>query len=130
VICAGGGGIPVCLDRNGDLKGVEVVVDKAYTTGLLASEIEADAMIFVSVQERIERLLQHRLNATPVRVPLAEMDGLIEQVCDLDEDLYAKLIASRSFLQRGGKWVLLTPPNPIGQVPDGSGGVCFVKSIP
>ena len=36
VICAGGGGVPVVRDEEGDLRGVDAVVDKDLTTALLA----------------------------------------------------------------------------------------------
>ena len=42
VICCGGGGIPVVVDNDGMLRGVEAVVDKDYTSSLIASVVEAD----------------------------------------------------------------------------------------
>ena len=48
VICAGGGGIPVVRDANGDMTGVEAVIDKDRTTALLALGLEADAVLFLT----------------------------------------------------------------------------------
>ncbi|HAJ05754.1 MAG TPA: carbamate kinase [Chloroflexi bacterium] len=42
VICCGGGGIPVVIEKDGMLKGVEAVIDKDYTSSLIASVVEAD----------------------------------------------------------------------------------------
>jgi len=42
VIAAGGGGIPVFLEKNKTLEPVEAVVDKDFTSSLLASRINAD----------------------------------------------------------------------------------------
>jgi len=42
VIAAGGGGIPVFLEKNKTLEPVEAVVDKDFTSSLLASKINAD----------------------------------------------------------------------------------------
>ena len=36
MICAGGGGIPVVREVDGELRGVDAVVDKDLTTALLA----------------------------------------------------------------------------------------------
>ena len=36
VVCVGGGGIPVAVDRDGRLRGVEAVVDKDRAAALLA----------------------------------------------------------------------------------------------
>ncbi len=48
VIAAGGGGIPVCRDENGSLKGVEAVIDKDLTAGCLASLIQAEVLLILT----------------------------------------------------------------------------------
>lgn len=42
VVCAGGGGIPVVRDANGDRVGVEAVIDKDLTGAVLAEALDAD----------------------------------------------------------------------------------------
>ncbi|HEX7075228.1 MAG TPA: carbamate kinase [Hyphomicrobiaceae bacterium] len=53
VICAGGGGIPVIRNRNGELEGVEAVIDKDHAAGLLAREIDADAFLMLTDVEAV-----------------------------------------------------------------------------
>lgn len=48
VICAGGGGIPTFYDDNGDLVGVEAVIDKDLCSALLAYDINADLFIIAT----------------------------------------------------------------------------------
>ena len=48
VICAGGGGIPTIYDEDGNLSGVEVVIDKDRASALLAFELEADLLILAT----------------------------------------------------------------------------------
>jgi carbamate kinase len=48
IICAGGGGIPVCRGTDGLLRGVEAVVDKDLTAALLARELGADALLLLT----------------------------------------------------------------------------------
>jgi carbamate kinase len=48
VVCAGGGGIPVVADASGVLRGVEAVVDKDLTAALLASTVDADALLLLT----------------------------------------------------------------------------------
>ena len=48
VVCAGGGGIPVIRNDDGDLEGVEAVIDKDRAAGLLAGELAADAFLMLT----------------------------------------------------------------------------------
>jgi carbamate kinase len=48
VICAGGGGIPVAATANGELRGVEAVIDKDLSAELLAEDIGADALLLLT----------------------------------------------------------------------------------
>ncbi len=48
VICAGGGGVPVVRNEAGFLQGVEAVVDKDFTTALLAEALDADALLILT----------------------------------------------------------------------------------
>ncbi|MBT3653537.1 MAG: carbamate kinase [Euryarchaeota archaeon] len=48
VICAGGGGIPTVYDEEGNLQGVEVVIDKDRASALLAFELDAELLILAT----------------------------------------------------------------------------------
>jgi carbamate kinase len=48
VICAGGGGVPVCRDAKGSLAGAEGVVDKDLTSSLLAEALQADWLLLLT----------------------------------------------------------------------------------
>jgi carbamate kinase len=48
VIAAGGGGIPVYLDENGDIRTVDAVIDKDMASSLLASQIQADELYILT----------------------------------------------------------------------------------
>ncbi len=48
VICAGGGGIPTMYQKDGSLKGVEVVIDKDRASALLASQLNARVLILAT----------------------------------------------------------------------------------
>lgn len=53
VICAGGGGIPVIRNDEGDLVGIEAVIDKDRAAGLLAEELAADALLMLTDVEAV-----------------------------------------------------------------------------
>jgi len=48
VICAGGGGAPVVEEANGQLRGVEAVVDKDLTAMTLALALAADGLLLLT----------------------------------------------------------------------------------
>lgn len=54
VICVGGGGIPVAVDRDGRLTGVEAVVDKDRAAALLAEGLGADALLMLTDVPAVE----------------------------------------------------------------------------
>ncbi len=66
VVCAGGGGIPVVRDRDAHLTGVEAVVDKDLTSALLATQLDADALLLLT---DVDGVLRH------FGTPTAELVG-------------------------------------------------------
>ena len=48
VVCVGGGGIPVVIDQDQRLRGVEAVIDKDLSAALLATQLEADALLMLT----------------------------------------------------------------------------------
>ncbi len=53
VVACGGGGIPVIEDEDGNLQGVEVVIDKDLASSLLARSMEADALVLPTGVEQV-----------------------------------------------------------------------------
>jgi carbamate kinase len=53
VVCCGGGGIPVCRDEAGQLRGVAAVVDKDYSTALLARGLDVSMFVILTAVDRI-----------------------------------------------------------------------------
>lgn len=48
VICAGGGGIPVVELADGSLAGIEAVIDKDFSSSLLARQLDADLLLLLT----------------------------------------------------------------------------------
>jgi carbamate kinase len=55
VICSGGGGIPVICDEHGASFGVEAVIDKDLSAGLLAARLGADILLLLTDVRAVER---------------------------------------------------------------------------
>jgi carbamate kinase len=54
VVCVGGGGIPVVIDAQARLHGVEAVIDKDLTAALLATELDAQALLMLTDVANVE----------------------------------------------------------------------------
>ena len=54
VVCVGGGGIPVRVDADSRLHGVEAVIDKDLAAALLATELHADALLMLTDVPNVE----------------------------------------------------------------------------
>jgi carbamate kinase len=66
VICSGGGGIPVIVDEQGFLRGVEAVIDKDLAAELLARSLQADYLLMLT---DVDAVLEHW--GTPDARPIA-----------------------------------------------------------
>ncbi len=53
IVAGGGGGIPVIEDEAGDYHGVEAVIDKDWTSAMLAAEVQADVLVLVTGVESV-----------------------------------------------------------------------------
>lgn len=126
VVCAGGGGIPVSIDNNGDIIGVEAVVDKAYTAFLLGEEVQAEAIIFVSPWERIVNTIGLDLNNGLHSFYFNDLDALLGRSSDIEDTMRHKLIASRNHLQTSKTPVLIVPPDQLGVAPDRCVGIQLI----
>lgn len=101
VICAGGGGVPV-IRVHGQLHGVEAVIDKDLTSALLATELGADRLVFLTCVP-----CAYRDYLTPRQSPLSRLNCSDAQRL-LDERHFApgsmgpKIEAAIQFASRPG----------------------------
>jgi carbamate kinase len=123
VICAGGGGVPVHLGDGQEMTGLEAVVDKAYTATLLAREIQADLIIFVSHQTDLAQTFKVDPTSGLHPFKLMALNELLGSREELIDTMRHKLIAGQNYLLHGGKTVLLVPPDHLAPDPESSHGI-------
>jgi carbamate kinase len=108
VIAAGGGGIPVIINGRGLFQGVEAVIDKDYTSSLIARETRTDLFIILT------NVPQVYLNfGTPREKPILEMtvDEAKEHLAKKmfpPGSMGPKIEAAVDYIAGGGKEVLIT----------------------
>ena len=108
VIVNGGGGVPVVRDGEGQLRGVEAVIDKDLGAALLAGELDATRLLILTDVEQValdykkptQRLLS-RLTAAEARAYLAAGQFAAGS-------MGPKIEAAAHFVEGGGRQAIIT----------------------
>jgi carbamate kinase len=108
VIAAGGGGVPVCYDSNGQLEGVDAVIDKDRASAVLARDIEAELLIILTGVEKVSLNYGTLLQRDLEKLTLKETKEYLAQGHFPAGSMGPKIEAAISFLESGGKEVVIT----------------------
>jgi carbamate kinase len=122
VIGVGGGGIPVMEDEQGDLVGVEAVIDKDYASALLANSIQADLFVISTAVEKVALHYNTPRQKWLDRLTLAEARQYLAEGHFHKGSMGPKIEAILSFLEHGGRQALITNPENIGRALAGETG--------
>jgi len=126
VIAVGGGGIPVVEDENGELIGVDAVIDKDYASSLLARSIHADLFLISTAVEQVSlnygKPDQHALP----RLTLAEARRFHQEGHFPAGSMGPKIQAIIDYMEAGGKQALITNPENIERALRGETGTLIV----
>jgi len=108
VLAAGGGGIPVVINGRGLFEGVEAVIDKDFSSGLIAREAEAELFIILTNVPCVS------LNfGTPDEIPLDNMTvDEAQEYFDAGHfpsgSMGPKILAAIEYIRAGGQEVIIT----------------------
>jgi carbamate kinase len=108
VIAAGGGGIPVVVPEEGDVRGVEAVIDKDYAAAMLAAALSADLFVILTGVERVSRDFGKPTEAPLARLDVAAARELLAQGQFPPGSMGPKIDAAIRFVEAGGREVLIT----------------------
>lgn len=122
VIAAGGGGIPVVVSEEGQVRGVEAVIDKDYAASMLAASLSADLFIILTGVERVARDF-----GKPTETPLPEIKldmarRLLAEGQFPAGSMGPKIDAAIAFVEAGGKEVLITRAESLSEALEGRTG--------
>jgi carbamate kinase len=112
VIAAGGGGVPVVRDADGDLRGVEAVVDKDLSSSLLANGLNADLFIILTAVEKVAIGFGSPQQRWLDRLTLDEARDHLDAGEFPAGSMGPKIAAMIEYIENGGAQGLITdPPN-------------------
>jgi len=108
VIAAGGGGIPVYVETNGDLEGIDAVIDKDLASAVLGVEIGAHYLIILTNVDHV-MLNYGQPDATILEeITVSEAKEYLDEGHFPPGSMGPKIEAAIEFIEGGGKMVVIT----------------------
>jgi len=127
VIAAGGGGIPVYMDQDGKLEGLDAVIDKDLVSAILAKNIHAD-IFFILTDVDYVYLNFGKPNQTALeQISMNKMAGFLREDHFQAGSMLPKIQAALDFLQNGGKTAIITSLKNMANNPDKLVGTIIQK---
>ena len=122
VVAVGGGGIPVMQLDNGNLTGVEAVIDKDFGSAILASMINADLFLISTAVEKVAINFNKPDQKWLDTMTVAEARKYLAEGQFAKGSMQPKIEAILKFMDKGGKKALITDPEHIKDALDGKTG--------
>ncbi len=122
VIGVGGGGIPVIETPEGELVGVEAVIDKDFGAAILASMLKADLFLISTAVEKVAINFNKPNQQWLDQMTAAEARQYIAEGHFAKGSMLPKIQAILKYLDNGGKRALITDPAHIKDALNGKTG--------
>jgi len=110
VVGVGGGGIPVVEDTQGNLVGVEAVIDKDLASSLLAYTIQADLFLISTEVEKVALNFNRPDMCWLDRMTVSEARQYLAEGQFGKGSMEPKIQAVIQYIENGGKRALITNP--------------------
>ncbi len=120
-IAVGGGGIPVIYE-NGDIKGVEAVIDKDRSSALLASKLKAETFIISTDTDKVYLNFKKTNQQGIDRITVSELQKYYDEGHFPAGSMGPKVEAVIKFLKNGGKRAIITSYEYLVEALDGYAG--------
>jgi carbamate kinase len=127
VIATGGGGVPVIVEKDGSLKGVEGVIDKDRASVLFANIISADILLILTDVENVY-VDYNRPNQRPLtHLSVEEAKKLAAEGQFAIGSMAPKVESAIRFVEEGGNKTIITSIDNALQSLNGVGGTVITK---
>jgi carbamate kinase len=127
VVSTGGGGVPVIRNDQGDLEGVEAVIDKDLGSSLLARNLGADTFIISTAIDAVYLNFGKENQRAISRATLPEIKKYLAEGHFKPGSMKPKIEAIIEFLEGGGKKAIITSPDNLLKSLRGESGTTIVK---
>ena len=125
---SGGGGIPVSSGTNDQLEGVEVVIDKDFSSSLLASELDADVLLLSTDVPNVAINFGKPNQVWLEQLSIEKAQSLLDANQLNAGSMGPKVEAIMQFLKNGGKRGVITNSENIAAGLAGVAGTQFIAN--
>jgi carbamate kinase len=108
IIAAGGGGIPVFIEIDGTLEGIDAVIDKDRAAAVLARDIKAQTFLILTNVDFVYLHYNTPEQKELKNITVAQASKYLAQGHFPPGSMGPKIEAALSFLQSGGREVIIT----------------------
>lgn len=130
IVAAGGGGIPVCYNDQGDLIGLEAVIDKDFAASKLASLIEADILLILTAVDQVMINYNQENQSALDQISVDQALNYIVEGHFAPGSMLPKIEASIKFVVGSGERmsIITSPENALSAI-NGQAGTRIVDDI-
>ena len=126
-IAAGGGGIPVIVNEQGEIEGVEAVIDKDLGSSFMAKGLGADTLIICTAVDAVYLNFGQEDQRPLSNVVLPEIKRYLEEGHFKPGSMKPKIEAIIQFLENGGDKAIITLPENLLRAAKGEAGTTITK---
>ena len=127
VIAAGGGGIPVIMKEDGDLEGVDVVVDKDLASSILARDIKANCLMMLTGVEQVFLNFKQPNERALKALTVKEAERYLKEGHFPPGSMGPKIQAAINFLNWGGEVAIIAAIDKVKEALEGITGTKITK---
>ena len=122
VIMGGGGGIPVSYGPQGGIEGVEAVIDKDFTSRLIATELKATRLVLLTEVDYVSIHFGTKKEEALKKTSITQMQEYYDEGHFPAGSMGPKVLAGIQFIQNGGKECIITSAACLPSALQGKGG--------
>lgn len=127
VVAAGGGGIPVYIEEDGTLEGVDAVIDKDLASAVLAREIGASELYILTAVEKVALNYRQPNHVDLDVLTVPDAKKYLAQGQFPTGSMGPKIQAALNFLESGGELVVITSVEKHSQAMRGETGTRIIR---
>lgn len=127
VIACGGGGIPVIKNDEGQLMGIDAVIDKDLAAERLAEAIQAEVLLILTDVERVKLNFGKADERDIEQMRVDEAIRYMKEGHFLDGSMKPKVLACIRFIEAGGKFAVISSLDRAVDAITGTAGTKIIK---